>query len=199
MKILLDHDVPHQLRRVLPEHEDHTAAYLGWSELENGELLEAAASDGYDLVITCDQGKSNEQNLDRYDVTFITIMRGDWTVIRLKTDDGWSAPRDSPGPGCGRGHGVPHQAVLPQGWARRRTQGPSPSPPVPELDERAEAHPIALACSLAPEGHDHWELCQLADRLVELGVVESLSHETVRLHLKTPLSRCRRKSGASPE
>ena len=68
-----------------------------------------------------------------------------------------------------------------------------------KLDERAEAHLIALACSPAPEGHGHWELRLLADRMVELGVVESLSHETVRQHLKkTPLSRGRRKSGAFP-
>ena len=68
-----------------------------------------------------------------------------------------------------------------------------------KLDERAEAHLIALACSPAPEGHDHWELRLLADRMVELGVVESLTHEAVRLHpKKTPLSRGRRKSGASP-
>ena len=86
MKILLDHNVPHQLRRLLPEHEVHTAAYLDWSELENGELLEAAASNSYNLVITCDQGISNEQNLTRYDVTLITIMSGDWTVIRENID-----------------------------------------------------------------------------------------------------------------
>ena len=39
-------------------------------------------SHGYDVLITCDQGISNEQNLSRYDVTLITIMSGDWTVIR---------------------------------------------------------------------------------------------------------------------
>ena len=55
---------------------------ISWSELENGDLLEAAASHGYDVMITCDQGISNEQNLSRYDVTLITIMSGDWTVIR---------------------------------------------------------------------------------------------------------------------
>ena len=69
-----------------------------------------------------------------------------------------------------------------------------------KVDERVEAHLIALACSPAPEGHDHWELRLLADRMVELGLVESLSHETVRLHLKkTRLSRGRRSSGASPK
>ena len=54
-----------------------------------------------------------------------------------------------------------------------------------KLDDRGETHLIALACNSAPEGHDHWNLRLLADRMVELGVVESLSHEkTVRLHLK---------------
>ena len=54
---------PHRLRRALSEHEARTAAYLDWSELENGELLEAVASHGYHLGITGDQGISNEQNL----------------------------------------------------------------------------------------------------------------------------------------
>ena len=55
-----------------------------------------------------------------------------------------------------------------------------------ELDDRGEAHLIARACSDAPEGHDHWTLRLLADKVVELGVVESLSYETVRLRLKKP-------------
>ena len=53
-----------------------------------------------------------------------------------------------------------------------------------KLDDKGEAHLIALACSPAPAGHDYWTLHLLADRVVELGLVESLSHETVRLRLK---------------
>ena len=56
--------------------------------------------------------------------------------------------------------------------------------PYRKVDDRVEAHLIALACSPAPEGHDHWTLRALAGKAVELGLVESLSHETVRLHLK---------------
>jgi transposase len=57
------------------------------------------------------------------------------------------------------------------------------------LDGRAEAHLIALACSNPPEGREHWPLRLLADRMVELGYVESLSYETVRRTLKkTPSS-----------
>ncbi len=52
------------------------------------------------------------------------------------------------------------------------------------LDGRAEARLIALACSEAPEGRERWTLRLLADRMVELGHVESVSHETVRGTLK---------------
>ena len=68
-----------------------------------------------------------------------------------------------------------------------------------KLDDRAEAHLMALACTPAPEGHDHWTLRALAGKTVELGLVESLSHETVRLRLKKRRSnRGARSSGASP-
>lgn len=49
-----------------------------------------------------------------------------------------------------------------------------------KLDEQAEAHLIAIACSDAPGGRDHWPLRLLADKLVALGLVESISHEAVR-------------------
>lgn len=68
-----------------------------------------------------------------------------------------------------------------------------------KLDQKAEAHLIALACSDAPEGHNHWTLQLLADRMVELGLVDSLSYETVRLKLKkTSSSPGASSSGASP-
>jgi transposase len=53
-----------------------------------------------------------------------------------------------------------------------------------KLDGRAEAQLVATACSAAPAGHEHWTMRLLAGKLVELGIVESISHETVRLTLK---------------
>jgi transposase len=53
-----------------------------------------------------------------------------------------------------------------------------------KLDGRAEATLIATACSTAPEGHEHWTLRLLAGKLVQLGVVDAISHETVRRTLK---------------
>ena len=53
-----------------------------------------------------------------------------------------------------------------------------------KLAGNAEAHLVALTCSDAPGGRDHWPLRLLADKLVELGIVESISYETVRQALK---------------
>ena len=53
-----------------------------------------------------------------------------------------------------------------------------------KLDGRAEAQLIALTCSDAPDGHERWTLRLLADKLVELDVVDSISHEAVRQYLK---------------
>jgi transposase len=53
-----------------------------------------------------------------------------------------------------------------------------------KLDGAAEAHLIALACGPAPEGRAQWTLRLLADKLVELEHVGSVSHETVRRTLK---------------
>jgi hypothetical protein len=52
------------------------------------------------------------------------------------------------------------------------------------LDGEGEAHLIALACSELPESRARWTLRLLADRLTELDVVDSISHETVRKTLK---------------
>ena len=53
-----------------------------------------------------------------------------------------------------------------------------------KLDGEQEARLVALACSAPPEGHKRWTLRLLADRLVELQVVESVSYETVRQALQ---------------
>jgi transposase len=53
-----------------------------------------------------------------------------------------------------------------------------------KLDGAAEARLIALACGPPPEGRRCWTLSLLADRLVALGCVESVSYETVRVVLK---------------
>ena len=72
-----------------------------------------------------------------------------------------------------------------------------PKPP-PKLDPKATAILIAEACSV-PVGRETWTMQLLADRLVTLGVVESISDETVRRTLKkTASNRGRSGVGVSP-
>lgn len=52
------------------------------------------------------------------------------------------------------------------------------------LDGKAEACLIQLACCEAPDGHENWTMQMLADKLIELNVVETISSETVRKTLK---------------
>lgn len=62
---------------------------------------------------------------------------------------------------------------------------PKPVPRLPrKVDGEVEAHLVALACSDPPQGRQRWTLRLLAGKLVELGLVESISHEGVRQTLK---------------
>ena len=59
------------------------------------------------------------------------------------------------------------------------------SPPVPKLlDGEQEAQIIALRLGSPPKGYANWSLRLLARRVVELGLIESVSHETIRRTLK---------------
>ena len=64
----------------------------------------------------------------------------------------------------------------------RRAQPERPSKR--KIDGEQEAHLIALCCSEAPTGHDHWTMRLLADKMVALGYVEEVSHKTVWETLK---------------
>ena len=59
------------------------------------------------------------------------------------------------------------------------------TPPVPaKVTGEVEAHVIALACGEPPEGYSRWTLRLLADKAVELGYIESISHVTISTILK---------------
>jgi len=64
----------------------------------------------------------------------------------------------------------------------RRPQPPRPDKRV--LNGRHEAYLVALACSPKPEGYEHWSVRLLAHKMVELGYVEQVGRETIRVTLK---------------
>ena len=63
------------------------------------------------------------------------------------------------------------------------------SPPVPPIfDGEAQARLIALACSTPPDGHGRWTIRLLAEKVVELEIVESVHFNTVGRALKKTIS-----------
>ena len=86
MKILLDHDTPRPLRNYLAAHSVATAAERGWSDLDNGDLLEAAEDEGYDLLITTDQNIWHQQDLADRSISIMVLLSTAWPLIQLRVD-----------------------------------------------------------------------------------------------------------------
>ena len=119
--------------------------------------------------------------------------------ILLKTDAGWKAPKvaEALDVSVGTVFRIKRRFAEEglEGVLRDRRQVNR----YRKLDDRGEAHLVALACSEPPKGHSHWTLRLLAGKVVELGLASSMSHEGVRKRLKKTLSsRGRRRNGASP-
>jgi len=62
MRILLDENLPDDLRSLLHTPEVFTIAYLRWKGIDNGLLLRRAAQEGFDVLLTMDRGMQYEQN-----------------------------------------------------------------------------------------------------------------------------------------
>ena len=73
MKLLLDENIPHDLRHFLPGHEVFTVAYMGWSSVENGALLQKAGEQGFDAMVTMDSGVEYEQHLPTLPIAVIIL------------------------------------------------------------------------------------------------------------------------------
>ena len=78
MKILFDHGTPAPLRRDLHGHAVDTAKEKGWDRLGNGDLLDAAESEGYELLITTDQSMRHQQNLADRPLSVIVLLSTTW-------------------------------------------------------------------------------------------------------------------------
>jgi putative transposase len=66
-----------------------------------------------------------------------------------------------------------------------------------KIDSRVEAHVTMIACSDPPEGSARWTLHMIADKLVQLKAIDSISHESIRRTLKkTNSNRGSRNNGA---
>ena len=78
MKILLDHGTPAPLRRDLHRHAVDTVKERGWDRLGNGDLLDIAESEGYELLVTTDQSMRYQQNLGHRHLSVIVLLSTTW-------------------------------------------------------------------------------------------------------------------------
>ena len=87
MRILLDQGTPAPLRRHLRRHAVDTAFERGWSSLRNGELLDRAEADGYELLVTTDQNLRHQQNLAGRQLAIMVLLAASWPRIQRRVDD----------------------------------------------------------------------------------------------------------------
>ncbi len=81
LHILLDHNVPKPLRRILRGHLVQTAYEMTWAALRNGELLAAAQWARFDLLITADQNLTYQQNLSDRVISLIVLGSAQWPYL----------------------------------------------------------------------------------------------------------------------
>jgi hypothetical protein len=86
MRILFDQGTPVPRRRHLARHVVDTAFERGWSSLHNGELLDVAEQEGYDLLITTDQNLRYQQHLADRQLAIIVLLSTSWPRIQLRID-----------------------------------------------------------------------------------------------------------------
>ena len=84
MKILFDQGTPVPLRRHLTGHTVDTAFELGWSDLRNGELLDVAEREGYEVLVTTDQQMRFQQNLSGRRWGVAVLLSTSWPRIQSR-------------------------------------------------------------------------------------------------------------------
>lgn len=82
MKVLLDENLAHRLRKNLGTHEVFTVSYKGWAGLKNGELLRTAENDGIEVFLTGDQTLSYEQNLTERSIAIVALSSVEWDILK---------------------------------------------------------------------------------------------------------------------
>lgn len=84
MKILIDEDVPQQLRHYFPGHDAATVGYMQWRGTKNGKLLELAEAQGFDVLLTADQSLPYQQNVRKRKIAVIVLAVRDIQLEALE-------------------------------------------------------------------------------------------------------------------
>jgi len=88
LRILFDNNVPIGLRRFLPRHEVRTIREMGWPpQLENGELLKAAESEAFDILLTSDQNIKHQQDLKALRLALVVLGSNIWPIVKIHVSE----------------------------------------------------------------------------------------------------------------
>jgi hypothetical protein len=82
MNVLFDQCTPVGIRKALSSHRVVTAHEKGWSGLLNGELLQAAETAGFDVLLTADKNLAYQQNLERRRIAVVALGASRWSVVK---------------------------------------------------------------------------------------------------------------------
>lgn len=85
MKLLLDENLPLQLKEDFREHQVFTVRDQGWLGKENGELLNEMLLNGFDVLITADKNLKNQQNLNKYPISILILSSNRVTYFNLQS------------------------------------------------------------------------------------------------------------------
>jgi hypothetical protein len=82
VRILFDQGTPVPLRQSLTHHEVTTAYECDWSRLKNGELLDAAEKEGFEVLVTTDSKLKYQQNLKFRRIAIVVLSTPSWPRIQ---------------------------------------------------------------------------------------------------------------------
>ena len=85
MRVLFDNGTPRGLAAFLAGHSVEEARLHGWEELVNGDLIEAAESAGFEVLVTTDKNIRYQQNLKDRKVALVVLGNSQWPMVKLVT------------------------------------------------------------------------------------------------------------------
>jgi hypothetical protein len=87
MRILFDHNAPVPLIPFLVGHTVTTAKTAGWDRLANGDLLNAAETAGFELMLTADKKMRYQQNFKGRRIAMVVLGRAQWPMVQFHVEE----------------------------------------------------------------------------------------------------------------
>jgi hypothetical protein len=87
VKVLLDEDLPHKPRTHIPNHDVRIVAYMGWSGVQNGELLSKCEDQGFEVFVTGDKKMSYQKNIKGRQFGVVVLSTLDWEIMKPYLDN----------------------------------------------------------------------------------------------------------------